>query len=554
MDNPAPTPAATVLFVDDDAAFLETVQGALTPLSGDQWKLQLATQPGQALELVRAQVIDLAVLDVHMPGTDGLQLLATLHREYPSLPKVLLTSAPDAATRLAGLEAGAALFLEKPGSLAGMESLFATLNELVKWHRKQDPERPRRQAGLIEMVRLECASGNSRLIEVFIGDITGLIYIKAGSILHAEAPGRRGQSAFTFLASHPDASFFLKEFADPAERSVTRQWEFLVLEAFQLREQLIQAAQEAKRKESSAPARPAPEPPASPSRALKEIAAASPGRKPTAPTTAAPPQKLRLAPAGPPRKRSQAAGATREVETAPAPAAQAETVEAATLQAAPATLAVGTNPPAISPHIEEMLVCTQQNEVLYEWRCTRSEARFRLLDALRGRSQQISEALPLGQTTRIEFQANDARLTVRSRNETVLLIRSNSKQRPRPSNIPPFNRSAADWLAGQSQIRGLLACGLMRANRTLISCSYLAELPSDTLNALWRATHDVADLVRDQNLDPWLVRWIFDRAQLYWIRRLDGRALGLVLSLEPTELDAARVQRMVEEFSALLEA
>jgi CheY-like chemotaxis protein len=554
MDNSAPISPATVLFVDDDASFLETVQAALAPLSGEQWKLLVSRSASQALEQIRAQIIDLAVLDVHMPGTDGLQLLQSLNRDFPSLPKVLLTSAPDAATRLSGLEAGAMLFLEKPGSLAGMESLFATLNELVKWHRKQDPNRPRRQAGLIEMVRLECASGNSRLIEVQTDDVTGLIYIKTGSILHAEAPGRRGQSAFTFLASHPQAAFYLKEFADPPERSVTRQWEFLVLEAFQLREQLIQAAQEAKRKEGSSPARPAPEPPTSTSRALKEIAAASPGRKPQAPAASGPLEKLRLAPTGPSRKPAPAVVSAADHATAPATARSAHPPPPFALQTPPVALEIGAAATAGSPHIEEVLVCSQQNEVLYEWRCTRVESRFRWLDALRSKSETFSQSLKLGASNRIEFQAHDARVVIRCQNQSTLFIRSNAKLRLRTSNIPPFNRSAGDWLAGHSQIRGLLACGLMRANHTLISCSYTTEFPSDALNPLWRAAHEFAGLASEQNLDAWLIRWIFEQAQLYWVRRLDGRALGLLLTTHPAELDPSRAQTMVLEFSALLEA
>jgi CheY-like chemotaxis protein len=552
MDNSAPRPSATILFVDDDPAFLETVQAALGPLSGDQWKLQLVTQAEQALAFIRAQITDLVVVDVHMPGTGGLQLLQILHRDFPTLPKVLLTSLPDAATRLTALESGAALFLEKPASLAGMESLFATLNELVKWHHKQDPQRPRQQARLIEIVRLECASGNSRLIEVFIGDITGLIYVKSGSIMHAEAPGRRGQSAFTFLASHPEATFFLKEFSDPPERSITRQWEFLVLEAFQLREQLIQAAQEAKRKDTLAPSRPAPAPPTSPTRALKDIAAVTPGAKAAASPSVSPPEKLRLAPSGPKRMQPQPDAASPGAGVAPA--AVPQIAESFSLQVAPASLSVGTSPASNSPHIEEMLVCNRQNEVLYEWRCTRTEVRFVLLDALFSKSQQISQTLPFGSPNRIEFQASDSRLAVRWRGETTMLIRSNSKQRAQPSSVPPFNRPAGEWLASHSHIQGLLACGLMRSNHTVISCSYLAELPSDTLNGLWRAIHEIMGLVHDQHLDPWLVRWIFDSAQLYWLRRLDGRALGLVLAIQPAELDTVPVQQVVQEFLALLEA
>jgi CheY-like chemotaxis protein len=550
MDNLSPDPI-TVLFVDDDPSFLDTVSSAFTPLCQNQWHLLLAHDTATAINLLQSQPVHLAVLDVRMPGTNGLQLLQLLASQFPHLPKVFLTSATDASTRLAGLEAGANLFLEKPASLSGMESVFATLNELVKWHRKQPSNTSPRHARLIEIVRLECASGNSRLIHVTTTESSGLVYIKEGSILHAECPGRRGQSAFTFLASHPDAEFILKEFVEPPERSVTRQWEFLVLEAFQLREQLTQAAQEAKRKESTLPSQPK-EPSPSQTNPLQAIAAATPTR--SHPSHPAPPipAKLRLAPAGksPSTPRPQPSTATSPPTPTPTPPAP----EPLVIQTAPAPLTLGIDVTTTAPQIEEILVATHQNEVLYEWRCARTDIRFRCLDGLRQRATVFSQRLHLEPTKRIEFQSTDSRLVVQFNDTSTLLVRSNTKQRPLASTVPPFNQPATEWLSAQSRIPGLLACGLVRANSTLISCSYVTELPSDLLNTAWRASVEVFDLMRDQHLSPWLIRWIFDRSQLYWIKRLDGRTLGLLLSTNPAELDASGPKKMFLEFSSLLES
>jgi CheY-like chemotaxis protein len=550
MDNPPPD--ITILFVDDDQSFLDTVTGAFRQFSDSHWNVLTATVPDQAVAQLGSHPVDLVVLDVKMPETDGLQLLRRLNTEFPNPAKVMFTSAADAATRIAGLEDGAALFLEKPGSLEGLESVFATFGEVVKWHRKQKSRGASARAGLVEIVKLECASGNSRLVDVTVGNASGLIYIKSGSILHAEAPGRRGQSAFTFLASHPEAQFVLKEFVDPPERSVTRQWEFLVMESFQLREQLAQAAQEARRKETLPEPKPAV--PESPSpRALQEIAAASPARPnlEMAPTSAAPSaEELRAAPA---RIRSLFLPRPARSPADAQPAPPQPEVERFRLDPSPAILALGVAPADATRSIEEMLVCTNQNEVLYEWRCPHTDLRLRCLDLLRHKAQQAARRLSLGPTNRFDFQSSQGRVIVRFQGDTTIFVRSSAGERPPPAKVSPFNMTLTDWVSRHIDVTGLLACGIVREQLILVSCSYAQEFPSETLNLGWRSLTELFDLLQEQNLVPWQIRWICEQTQFHCIRRTDGLILALLLTNETAQFDGAGLQRVCSEFSALIQ-
>lgn len=70
----------------------------------------------ECLERVRQQAVDVIVLDVMMPGMDGMEVCAAL-REMPagrSIPIILLTARDDMRTRLAGLELGISEFVVKP--------------------------------------------------------------------------------------------------------------------------------------------------------------------------------------------------------------------------------------------------------------------------------------------------------------------------------------------------------------------------------------------------------------------------------------------------------
>jgi len=62
--------------------------------------------------------IDLVVLDMMLPGRDGLQVLAALREAKPSLPVIVLTARSEVEHRVMGLDAGAVDYLSKPFSLS----------------------------------------------------------------------------------------------------------------------------------------------------------------------------------------------------------------------------------------------------------------------------------------------------------------------------------------------------------------------------------------------------------------------------------------------------
>jgi two-component system phosphate regulon response regulator OmpR len=103
-------PKAHVLVVDDDARLRALLQKFLTR-SG--FMVTPARDAAHARRLLEGLDFDLLVLDVMMPGEDGLALTASL-RETMTTPILLLTARGDADDRILGLEAGADDYLGKP--------------------------------------------------------------------------------------------------------------------------------------------------------------------------------------------------------------------------------------------------------------------------------------------------------------------------------------------------------------------------------------------------------------------------------------------------------
>jgi two-component system, OmpR family, response regulator ResD len=106
--------SARVLIADDDTVVRDVVRRYL---ERDGLDVMVADDGTEALRVLGTEHIDVAVLDVMMPGPNGLALCRTLRNAggYP-IPVILLTALSEEDDRIAGLEAGADDYVTKPFS------------------------------------------------------------------------------------------------------------------------------------------------------------------------------------------------------------------------------------------------------------------------------------------------------------------------------------------------------------------------------------------------------------------------------------------------------
>ncbi|MCC6532518.1 MAG: EAL domain-containing protein [Burkholderiales bacterium] len=105
---------ARILMVDDDPVLIEVIQATLE--EHGYANVVATTQPDESIELIGRHRPDVLLLDMVMPGIDGLTLLADLRSQALSqqMPVIVLTASSDPAIKLRALELGAADFLAKP--------------------------------------------------------------------------------------------------------------------------------------------------------------------------------------------------------------------------------------------------------------------------------------------------------------------------------------------------------------------------------------------------------------------------------------------------------
>jgi two-component system phosphate regulon response regulator OmpR len=102
--------APHLLIVDDDRRIRELLQKFL---NGKGFRVTVAADSAEARRKLEGLDFDLLVLDVMMPGENGIALTNAL-REIRNIPVILLTALAEAESRIAGLEAGADDYLAKP--------------------------------------------------------------------------------------------------------------------------------------------------------------------------------------------------------------------------------------------------------------------------------------------------------------------------------------------------------------------------------------------------------------------------------------------------------
>ena len=115
-----------VLVADDDRAVREALERALQ-LEG--FEVELAHDGDSTLAAVEKRTPDAVVLDVMMPGLDGLDVTRRLRRTGNRIPILLLTARDAVGDRVEGLDAGADDYLPKPFAL---EELIARLRALLR--------------------------------------------------------------------------------------------------------------------------------------------------------------------------------------------------------------------------------------------------------------------------------------------------------------------------------------------------------------------------------------------------------------------------------------
>jgi len=128
-----PSRRSRVLIVDDHAVVRRGIRQILAEASDFDVDGEAATGSA-ALAILRSRDVDVVVLDLSLPDVEGLDLLVTMRREWPSVPVLVLTIHPEEWFAVPVMKAGAHAFLSKESA---PEELLSALRRILAGERIQ---------------------------------------------------------------------------------------------------------------------------------------------------------------------------------------------------------------------------------------------------------------------------------------------------------------------------------------------------------------------------------------------------------------------------------
>ena len=125
---------ASVLLVDDEAEFVETFSERLELRNIKIYKAFNGETALQVLE--KNHDIEVVILDVKMPGMDGIETLAEIKKKFPLVEVIMLSGHADVESAIEGMKLGAFDYLIKPSE---MDQIVAKITEAVaKKHQHEE--------------------------------------------------------------------------------------------------------------------------------------------------------------------------------------------------------------------------------------------------------------------------------------------------------------------------------------------------------------------------------------------------------------------------------
>ena len=159
-----------VLVVEDN---LDLAASIVTSIEQMQHAVDSINNGLQAEQMLRSEPYDLVVLDLNLPGQDGLQVLKNIRQQGIELPVLILTARADTDSRVKGLDLGADDYLTKPFHLAELDARVRALlrrhmstsspiirlaelsfdtNSKQAWYKDDELDLTKRERGVLEIL------------------------------------------------------------------------------------------------------------------------------------------------------------------------------------------------------------------------------------------------------------------------------------------------------------------------------------------------------------------------------------------------------------------
>ncbi len=125
----------TILIVDDEPSILQSLEGLLTD---EGFEVSTASNGYEALQHIESEAPDLVLLDIWMPGIDGIETLKEIKKSSPHIQVIMITGHGTIETAVQSTKLGAFDFIEKPLSI---DRVIVAINNALNFRRLEEENR-----------------------------------------------------------------------------------------------------------------------------------------------------------------------------------------------------------------------------------------------------------------------------------------------------------------------------------------------------------------------------------------------------------------------------
>ena len=119
----------TILIVDDEESICQSLKGILVD---EGYEVLIAGSGEEALKVIDGELPDLVLLDIWLPGIDGIEALKIIKAEHPHIQVIMMSGHGTIETAVKATKLGAFDFVEKPLSLDKVVLIVNHVSDLIR--------------------------------------------------------------------------------------------------------------------------------------------------------------------------------------------------------------------------------------------------------------------------------------------------------------------------------------------------------------------------------------------------------------------------------------
>ncbi len=201
-----------VLIVDDETTIIDSLEGIL---SDDGFEVIHAFNGYEALKKIETHSPDIVLLDIWMPGMDGIETLREIKKTAPNLPVVMITGHGTIESAVDATKSGAYDFLEKPLSI---DKVMVTINNALNFRKLEEENKYLRK----KTIEKNSITGTSPAVRKLYGEIMNAAPSDASILITGENGTGKEMVARTIhqFSSRPEQPFIIINCAAVPEQSL----------------------------------------------------------------------------------------------------------------------------------------------------------------------------------------------------------------------------------------------------------------------------------------------------------------------------------------------